>query len=777
MSAARDEDLNAGGGGEDLNAGGGEGDTAGRGGAGEDMNDGGGDAGEVMDAGGTGDDGAGRGGERGWRGVRGVWLAAGSASAAMVAVSWYIVARNGGQAPAGDMIGHAATAHWLRTLPWWDWRGWSDWFYGGQAIGVNYPPLGHAIMRFTHPVHSQMAAVAVGLLVLLPWGTLRLARAVGYPPRAQRAAVGAVLVLVPAAGTLHFILAGFQMRNGFFGSWQAMTATVGALFCAAWAARGERPVACGAVAGLLILLNASVMPGAAVVCLALLATSGLTWRRAVHWTALAGSAALAVSAWWLVPFVAGWDRLVNWEVSLGGALSASGIQGIALLAAVAMAATWAARRGPGPARRLAIAAGAALAVTLLAELLDLPRAQRWLRIAILVAAAASASGRVRIGPRRPPGRPWAALGAALAIVFALVTGLYEVLPLAVWLLWWPRRTWVAAGAFAWASLLIFMPLAGQVRNPRTPGITEEPPLLETTAATAANAAGLVYLDRVFEYPTGEAAYCGWSHPWRATVASNGRIRPLWGVYRETSRAAEFVQAEQALRRGEFGRGEVNRPHWFEAWLESDSRSLDRPETARLLGARWYGACDPAGDITAEQLAGVDATGVTVSTHATEEVWHEAAVRWWVPIATGTGEEDASETVPILSGGEAAGHPPGQAAAGVSLRRGGDTLRVEATSPGWVWIRVPWDPDWRSLGGTPVRLGGPGHLVVWAERGTTELRWGVPRAVDIAALATTGAAALATAAAAVAWRRRDPAGAVPPPEGGAARAPEAESRRA
>ena len=30
-----------------------------------------------------------------------------------------------------------------------------------------------------------------------------------------------------------------------------------------------------------------------------------------------------------------------------------------------------------------------------------------------------------------------------------------------------------------------------------------------------------------------------------------------------------------------------------------------------------------------------------------------------------------------------------------------------------------------LGGTPVRKGGPGHLVIWAERGVTELRWSVP----------------------------------------------------
>ena len=52
-----------------------------------------------------------------------VWIGAGSAVAAMVAVSWYFVVRHGGAAPGGDMIGQAAAAEWLRTLPWWDWRG------------------------------------------------------------------------------------------------------------------------------------------------------------------------------------------------------------------------------------------------------------------------------------------------------------------------------------------------------------------------------------------------------------------------------------------------------------------------------------------------------------------------------------------------------------------------------------------------------------------------------------------------------------------------------
>ena len=203
-------------------------------------------------------------------------------------------------------VGAGAHAEWLGTLPWWDWRGWSDWFYGGQAIGVNYPPLGHAWMRFTHPVHGQMAAVALGLLVLLPWGALRLARAVGCTPRAQRAAVAAALVLTAASGDMHVTLPGFHQQHTFFSSWPAMLATIIGLHASAWAARCERPVRCGAVAGVAVLLSASVVPGVAVVCVVLLATSGASFRQAVRWAATAGAAALAVGAWWLVPFLAGW---------------------------------------------------------------------------------------------------------------------------------------------------------------------------------------------------------------------------------------------------------------------------------------------------------------------------------------------------------------------------------------------------------------------------------------------------------------------------------------
>ena len=114
---------------------------------------------------------------------------------------------------------------------------------------MNYPPLGHAWMRFTHPAHGQMAAVAVGLLVLLPWGTLRLARAVGFLPHAQRFAVGSVLVLAAVSGKMHWVLSGLHYTSTFFGSWPRMLATMLGLFCAAWAARCRRPATCGAVAG------------------------------------------------------------------------------------------------------------------------------------------------------------------------------------------------------------------------------------------------------------------------------------------------------------------------------------------------------------------------------------------------------------------------------------------------------------------------------------------------------------------------------------------------
>ena len=685
-----------------------------------------------------------------------VWLAAGSAVAAMVAVSWYLVVAHGSRAPGGDMVGHAATAEWLRTLPWWDWRGWSDWFMGGQAIGVNYPPLAHAWMRFIHPVHGQMAAVALGLLVLLPWGVLRLARAVGYAPRSQRAAVGAVLVLAAASGEMHWVLSGFHQRSTFFGSWPAMVAAVLGLFCAAWAARCNRPVACGVVAGVAILFNATVVPGVAVVCVVLLATSGCSLRGAVRWASTALAAAVAVCAWWLVPFLAGWGRLVRWEVPLSQAWRGfGGVWQMVLLAALVSGAIWAARGGSDQSRRLVFAAAAGLLATLLADLLDYLRPERWLLLPILVAAAA-VGGRFaaehREGSLRPVRPVWAMLTLAFLLVFVVITLRLEVLPLAVWLMLWPRRTWAWSGALAWACILLWVPLWTEIRNPAP---AEEPPLTPLEAAAAhgsGDAQGLVHLDRLYNTAAGDLQGCVWGYPWGTTKETGGRIRPLSGLYRESSPAAEFLYAEANLRFGGYGESTGTRPHWFEAWLRAEKPLMDGVAGADALGARWYVTCDVDGNVSVTELPGTTAGGVTVVPVADEDAWHRAAVEWWVPIAADA-PVDRALLVPILSPGESAAHPPGQAAADVSLRAAGDGITVRAETAGWAWLRVPWDPDWRSLDATPVRKGGPGHLVVWANPGLTELRWSIPRSVDIAAAATTGAAALVVVVLAMVNRRR------------------------
>jgi len=79
------------------------------------------------------------------------------------------------------------------------------------------------------------------------------------------------------------------------------------------------------------------------------------------------------------------------------------------------------------------------------------------------------------------------------------------------------------------------------------------------------------------------------------------------------------------------------------------------------------------------------------------------------------------------------------------------LTVTAERPGWVWIRVPWDPHWRADTGVPVSKGGPGHIVMWAKQGVTELRWDVPTEVDVAATGVTVTALVGTSS--MAWMNR------------------------
>ncbi len=180
-----------------------------------------------------------------------------------------------------------------------------------------------------------------------------------------------------------------------------------------------------------------------------------------------------------------------------------------------------------------------------------------------------------------------------------------------------------------------------------------------------------------------------------------------------------------------------------------------PAAAEALGGRWYVSCDENGDFSVIDLAGVTASGVTVALYPSEDSWHRAAAQWWIPIAGGprTGLE-SWEPVPVRSEIGDPRRPAGQAADGVWLRSDGDRLTVGADSPGWAWLRVPWDPYWSSPTGAAIHKGGPGHLVVWVPEGETVLVWRVPTAVDAAAAAVTGAAGVLVLIMAAANRRQD-----------------------
>ena len=679
-----------------------------------------------------------------------VWLAAGSASGLMVFGSLLTVIQIGGVAPGGDMIGHAAAAEWLRTLPWWDWRGWSDWFYGGQAIGVNYPPLGLNWQRFTHPIYGQIAAVALGLLVLLPWGTLCLARAVGYPARLQRLAVGAVLVLTAASGTMHWVLSGFHAVWTFFGSWPAMLSAVIGLFTAALAARCQRPVAAGIIAGIALLCNATLIPGWAVIWSVLLATSGASFRQGVRWVVTAGAAILVVSGWWLVPFLDSWERLVRWEVLLYQAWSFGGTYQVVVLTAVGMGAAWASWY-PGPARRLAGAAASGLGATLISDWIGWLRPERWLAAAVLVATLACAGLAVRETIFLPSKRlrfVWRFHIVLGLIVFVVLTLRLEVIPLVIGFFLLPLRSWVWAGTLAWSAILFWGGLWG-LDGPNIGPL--ESPLETVVEQSDHHTVGLVYLE-VTSVTPGENT-CSWGAPWQVTASTGGRIRPLSGLYRETSHVAEFITATNI---DGYSSNDPVRPNWYQIWQDAGSPSLDGgPDIAEALGARWYATCtEESEDFLLLGLAGVSASGVTVDMYPSEETWHRAATQWWISIAAGFRAEPGSwEPVPIQSESSDPIHPANRAATGVWLQADGDRLTVGASTAGWVWLRVPWDPYWQAPDRAAVRKGGPGHLVVWVPEGETELVWRVPAAVDVTAAAVTSGAGLVVFVMAVGNRRR------------------------
>ena len=232
--------------------------------------------------------------------------------------------------------------------------------------------------------------------------------------------------------------------------------------------------------------------------------------------------------------------------------------------------------------------------------------------------------------------------------------------------------------------------------------------------------------------------------------------------------------------GRFEGYRSQRPHWFDAWDSLDRPSVDTPYAAEALGARWIVGCSAERSFVVTDLSGTTASGVSVVAYEDHDSWHQAAVEWWLPLAAGisTASNETEEPslppvpelaegagafrehvmtfesrVPIRSTADTALYPVHQSALGVTLEASGDLLTIRADEPGWVWLRIPWDPDWRSLDGTPVQMGGPGHLVVWAQEGETELRWSVARGVDIVFGIVTGLSILGLVALQIFDRRR------------------------
>ena len=810
-------------------------------------------------------------------------------------------------------------------MAWWDWRGWSDWFYGGQALGVNYPPLGLLWLRWTDPLHGQFAAVAVGLLVLLPWAMRSMARALGVRTSPGTWAVLAALVVF--AGNAHWLLPGFHSVSTGFGSWPAMIASLLGVVCVARAVEVPRPVSTGLLAGVSVLFNSTVIPGVALMVLAVLAGGVAAERRrvreAARWAVTVLSVGVAVCAWWLVPFLHGWSRLVRWRVPLREAFHAADNQTllvVLLLVGVLVCAAVLGRRGR--------AAGVAVLVVVLAagaaDWLGYLRAERWVTPAVVVAmvlcalglprlrlrttagedgggradqpansalgaaaespgpggvtmagpegdharrgtavgdgpdpeaaAQPSTSGVTSTGPGTGPGEAHAghgtavgsvegspvgpdrseppkllaasgrrhapgpaagstgggqlaarshggpaggveapsvgspgsespaaptavsgdgpaprsaadpagdsllaerALGsgrrfgrfvlAAAGVAAAVLAGVWAAVPVVVWALW--RRRWaiVRYGAPAWAALLIAVPAASLFSPPERSEAAPAAAMTLTARADENNAGGFVYLQESFEHARGGVGNCGWGDPWALVASTDTKLRPLTGLYRETSASSEFIAVAETSRQGAAQVYGEPMDQWAPAWAAAPAGTPINHETAAgALGASWYVFCDSTDTITTRRLDTRRASGVALAPHATNDAWHRDAVGWWAGLLTGEyALQDAEAAVPTHGEVDWDAYPPAQAAGGVSVLEAGESFAVTAETAGWVWIRVPWDPYWHSHNNTPVLKGGPGHIIAWVNPGNNGFGWWVPPQVDTAAIITTaGAAALA-----------------------------------
>ena len=141
------------------------------------------------------------------------------------------------------------------------------------------------------------------------------------------------------------------------------------------------------------------------------------------------------------------------------------------------------------------------------------------------------------------------LGAACLVVLVVVTLRFELLFLAGWLLWWPRRSWAAAGALAWTSLVLWVPL-GELMTAEMPPDSAMATVGESAGPDSAGG-GLVYLDMFYGDSTDAVpdGWCSTLYSWGETLAGGGRIRRVReNVRRRRGRLAGGACEDSADRR-------------------------------------------------------------------------------------------------------------------------------------------------------------------------------------------------------------------------------------
>ena len=697
--------------------------------------------------------------------VAAIWAASASVWVAHIALIWWAWADGMIGADQSDLVGHANAAAWLQTLPLTEWAGWAWWPYSGQAIGVDYAPGMHALLRFTDPVYAQFAAMAATFCILLPWATLRLTKAVGYNKTQQQTALAVMSVFVAYTATRWdyiFMGAGW---TGSHGSWNYITATVICMFTAAWAAENKHPVKAGAVAGAAVLFNVSALLSAPVVVALAVTNKTTSTKQKLAWLGNATAAAVAVAGWFLIPFT---QRMLaghwqHWPVTLKQSLSTTLANQPVLIFAVVAAAAVAARRHDG-AKRLSIAAAAGATAMLIAAAAGFSRPERFATLALIAAVAAAAAAHnpaQTIKQQATPANIRAGLlgVAAVAATYVAVWGTGRDGTDALFDWGWHWLVWVAP-PLTFAAL--------QLRKPKQPtqvGILVWVALIAAIATIPGKDTPYPATDRqqLPENISGTVLISQWwgetqtepcdTRLLRALLENNDEpARILEGLYKEASPSAEFTHIELQLQDGTWDNNKgIHKPGWLTAWTQRDKPALNTPAAAETIGADWHADCRSDGQYTLRPVHGTNAEGVTPAFHPEDDSWRHAAIGWWFET---NNNSNTDGTLPVHGTNPRPGRNP-RPARNVTAELHKNQVTVTAGEAGWVWIKTSHDPWWTADTGSAIHKGGPGHIVLQVDKGRTVLTWRRPDHVRNTTIAVTAAAVawLAAAGSIAATRRR------------------------